>query len=1492
MLKLLIISINLLLFTNIFSQQIMGDDTLCNGTVRHYWIDVPTGMSNIIWSLPQNSGSFFVSPNSDTIQVQWNSDFQRIISVSYTDPGGFSTLNKTIYLYPRPDPAISSSFDGGCGEIDLVREGDFPQPQVIGQQDIFNSCQIVCKNVPIKFYASGSSGSYFQWSIDNPAFVNITNYPNGDSIEIVFTNTTTTVGELYIFLEETSAQGCSEMVSFCVAVIENPSGTITSLTSIIANLMETCLNQEVTFSYTTNDDGLTESWYIYDYINPPVLFSAPNGHINPNGTADYLFDTPGDFQIILELTNQCGCLGYDTINVLVYSEEGPIIDACICPKCENDTTTFTTPSTCTQYTWGISGGHIIQGQNSDSITVVWDNIDATGMGTIQLECVPSNCPVPTFETFPIITNQATILGTTPICATKTTYTDFSVPFWQGTTYSWEISPPMPYSPTTTYFGHTINQPHNIVSFKIPPNYANQYTITVDYSHDLISCTGTDTFILDIKPEIGLSGEAIVCLGQAYKWFANPRTNDMNYTWQINGITATGFQGDSLVHTFNTAGIYNISISNPLYCNTKQTAVQILDIPPTPSAIQGETNVCLNFAYTYYTAPTSSEYYINWIINDGGSILEDQGSTITFQWHSTGPYILQAQQISNEGSCPSLTTDLIITPYAPDTPILNGPDTVCSNGTDSYYITNIEGNRIVFSDWELIYNSTNMGSFINKQDTVSEIQWANVIPLFGQDYSIASLLFSVTICGEEYFVGKNIYVGPPPNANLTISGGQCPDDNLSFTQTNTSISSGIYHWDFGDGNTLTTSSNNTIHSYNSGATYFVNLEVENPNGCLQTVSVTEAVNIYDKPVAAASIWSGNTTYCLPVNAGDINLTLSRVGQPNPSYTYYWYCSGTSQVPTLLDTIPTSINQSTFVVDCYNGSYSSATNLYAGIIAIDTNGCWNFDAIKIDIDSCNANGNNNCSNPPPMQLNLSFERDCNEVQLHASVTGNNSFIISSYWDFDKSPPAGSFLHNPPAYNYDLPGLYHPSFEISYYNADSLGNIDSSATCTMSGTLHIPIPMLVNFETRYVCNASGNIEIDWINLTEFVATTPTGEGTTITDDIWTITSANGTSNTYTNSLPPTTLTGGTYYVELTHYAHFVHLGHGINVTDTCSFADSIYVPTPAVANFEVDTNITCEDNTLFFTDLSTPQANINSWYWDFGDVTSSLLQHPAKSYANPTLPFQNKIITLTIVDNYNCNSSYAQQVSIYPHNLGGGITETTICGEANIDFSLPFPNPDNKVSPYYYNWSTDTTTLHPIDNITVYETGAYWLEVADNHGCTADIGLVVVDIPNTPSAIITGPSQVCFNESYTISGPGGSSLSYQWFYFDGFSWGTTAFATTQNVQAINSWAWGRTVKYKLLLTYTDPQTLISCVEESDALEVEWLAKPPSPTLKVDSSCELPINIYLQDPNLLNDYTVNWSNGATNVPNIISNHYGFHQATLIDSNSVFPEWDTAKKK
>jgi PKD repeat protein len=132
----------------------------------------------------------------------------------------------------------------------------------------------------------------------------------------------------------------------------------------------------------------------------------------------------------------------------------------------------------------------------------------------------------------------------------------------------------------------------------------------------------------------------------------------------------------------------------------------------------------------------------------------------------------------------------------------------------------------------------------------------------------------------------------------------------------------------------------------------------------------------------------------------------------------------------------------------------------------------------------------------------------------------------------------------------------------------------------------------------------------------------------------------------------------------------------------------------------------------------TNIQSWYWTFGDGTTSTQQHPFHSYAAPGL-YQ---VCLTITCANNCTSTWCNMV-----NVDSLITCTNYFTYQTSGTTILFNGFHTGAANVYYQWSFGDGTTGNGQQIThTYSaSGTYYVSLisTDTVGCTAVSSQVIV-------------------------------------------------------------------------------------------------------------------------------------------------------------------------
>jgi gliding motility-associated-like protein len=108
----------------------------------------------------------------------------------------------------------------------------------------------------------------------------------------------------------------------------------------------------------------------------------------------------------------------------------------------------------------------------------------------------------------------------------------------------------------------------------------------------------------------------------------------------------------------------------------------------------------------------------------------------------------------------------------------------------------------------------------------------------------------------------VTVNPLPVVNFSLLPPVgCVPLEVSFADSTLTDPGSYYSWNFGDGHTDTLY-HNPVHTYYEPGTYYVSLTVTTQFGCVGSLTLNDAVNVYDLPVAAFTPDPARTTILNP------------------------------------------------------------------------------------------------------------------------------------------------------------------------------------------------------------------------------------------------------------------------------------------------------------------------------------------------------------------------------------------------------------------------------------------------------------------------------------------------------------------------------------------------------------------------------------------------------------------------------------------------------
>ncbi len=272
-----------------------------------------------------------------------------------------------------------------------------------------------------------------------------------------------------------------------------------------------------------------------------------------------------------------------------------------------------------------------------------------------------------------------------------------------------------------------------------------------------------------------------------------------------------------------------------------------------------------------------------------------------------------------------------------------------------------------------------------------------------------------------------------------------------------------------------------------------------------------------------------------------------------------------------------------------------------------------------------------------------------------------------------------------------------------------------------------------------------------------------TTNSPTSWSWNLGNGTSSTQQN--PSTTYsTPGSYTVTMT----------ATNASGSSTKTQTNYItilPAPTVVFVATDTSVGCGSKTVQFTNSSVFGApGSGSYYWDFGDGTSSTATNPAHTYPSPG----SYAVSLVVTNSAGCTKLLTKNpyITVVAQTLANfTATNNNSC---NAPLTTSFSNASTGGVSYQWDFGDGGTSTLSSPSHTYTTSGSYTVKLITTGagGCKdtmtkaafVNIGLLNANFTQSATSTCTNNS-VAFTNT-TTPGTGGSV----WYFGDG----TTSTAT----------------------------------------------------------------------------------------------------------------------
>ncbi|MBP6459714.1 MAG: T9SS type A sorting domain-containing protein [Crocinitomicaceae bacterium] len=1312
--------------------------------------------------------------------------------------------------------SLSLSWDKEVGCQILSNEGGHdPKDQILISDIGASQCIRVCENTIVKYTLSNvPPGSTTTWNATG-------------GIAFLQSTTSCTVnwgsigtGSLSFNLTNPSVSG---MISTSICIEKIPLPIAYFITGLEEGQNPTylyvCKGQTINFTNLSSANNGSEIYSYHWDFGDGTTSSAQN--------PQHVFTEETEYNIILTATNACNCSNTYKITIVPEGEGFDI--SCPSIVCEGQKVIYSLPfdgmKICNEnFNWSVSGGTEVN-EAGGNYEVLWDNVDASGFGTITFN--PSGCDLPCLQPtsirVPVIQTVGTISGDQSICVGGQSV--YKLPQWPTTDFQWEII-----SGNSLATLVQSDQRNEVILTAIEEGFV---TIKCTYMNTLLKCGGTAEYLIEIVKPIGFIGETVICQGGTIN-FATEFGESVNWSLtNSNGVpiaSATDTNGFSFELVGNYAafsGTLYLSIGNTSAsgCPNQTKSIQVITRPRIPTTITGEDTICPGAPYVYSVAGSTSQNDYVWEVMGGSFVGSDTGTQVSVIFNANGPYSLS---VYNESlfptTCRSIARTININKKVIEVEIKNiGNDFVsCTNTTDIYkvYVLGTSNVYAIGEQYTWSINPPSAGSIISGQNSNQiQVLWNNVATT-----SQPIINLEVKECTITEPFEHALALVPAPEISLSINPNTttvCSGSNITYTiasENNVDLTGATVIWNF-NGNEIT--NNSLTYNYpfdntsGTDADVQVTAMVSNVAGCPNPSNqVFLDLTILTGPDASVSIGSNTeNAFC---DATEINTHLIAATTAT-NVTFQWYKDEVAIVGAVDDELY-SINDLTTGFGTYH------------VVITNSNGCSTSSNYTSVIQYCDEPID--CTvTPTPTIQNLSSV-DCTNLYAIGSTNvpplAQNIKIIG---------PNSYLAPNNSTIPLERAGIYHVFYQTTY-------NCLEGQQSAIQLLKKLVVPYLADFDVLINCTNNNQFMVSFIDQNEIFALVQTPSIT------YSYRLAGNPSTPYTTVIgTQVTLAAGTYEFMCTVTGFY---------DDTAQPACTKVISKnlQSIANNEiVNDDIFCDYTAVEF-NLDEPLLPTETILWtleapipanpNIVDTVTSTVTNPKRVFTTPGI----YIIKATVTNNNGCERTFEKPITVPEPCFGGNVVSNpnpaTVCLNDGVQISYNELNA-NACTVEQYVWMKGTTEFQTTttNSITVDEPGFYWVKVYSGDGCEYSSPSRITPAFITPPALrIKGASSACINEIVPI---------------EALTAAETVVWTIDNDVAFTG---------PTLLEFgnypTGVHTLTATISDANGCSNEVthvitvFPEPAVPVVNVNVHCT-PFQYTLNILNYNSAYTYNWSNGQT---------------------------------
>ncbi len=435
-----------------------------------------------------------------------------------------------------------------------------------------------------------------------------------------------------------------------------------------------------------------------------------------------------------------------------------------------------------------------------------------------------------------------------------------------------------------------------------------FYVTLKYT-TVEGCSGkTDPYNVTVyaKPKADFSSiSGTTICGNQQVSFAQKGTNSLWSSWFVNDSYWANSINSTFTYSFPDTGKYTIKLitSNPGCSDTMTKTDYITVLPSFPQITMMEPTCNGDRGTVIFTQASLYAEKWMWDFGDGTTVTYNTDTPqVTHHYTKTGYYNITLTTTNN--TCTNKTS-IAATVLLKQYPVLSSSKTsLCSNEALNYTLTNLD---VTSYHYGSLYYYLQNGQYNDGTSFYSDYNWINSMPFNNNLYNIQKGKDSLRLFVRSplgCYDTTNFIPIKIKGANAgfeIVTNDVCFKSPVSFRDTSKAENTTIIsrQWNFGDGQTLTTTTGGVVsHTYSNPGSYNVILSVTDASGCTSYTSSYTQIASVSGPKAAFSAYgtvfhlnstiqfynntnnynSYNTEYEWQLGDGSTSTTYS------PSYTY--------------------------------------------------------------------------------------------------------------------------------------------------------------------------------------------------------------------------------------------------------------------------------------------------------------------------------------------------------------------------------------------------------------------------------------------------------------------------------------------------------------------------------------------------------------------------------------------------------------------------------